>query len=38
MSGYEEDKIRKNGIEEDASNEESRSNGVEEDAFNEEIS
>ena len=37
MSGYEEDKIRKNGIEEDAFNEESRSNGVEEDAFNEEM-
>lgn len=37
MSGYEEDKIRKNGIEEDAFNKESRSNGVEDDAFNEEM-
>ena len=37
MSGYEEDKIRKNGIEEDAFNEEPRSNGVEEDAFSEEM-
>ena len=37
MSGYEEDKIRKNGIEEDAFNKEARSNGVEDDAFNEEM-
>lgn len=37
MSGYEEDKIRKNGIEDDAFNKESRNNGVEEDAFNEEM-
>jgi len=37
MSGYEEDKIRKNGIEDDAFNKEARSNGVEDDAFNEEM-
>jgi len=37
MSGYEEDKIRKNGIEDDAFNKGSRSNGVEDDAFSEEM-
>ena len=37
MSGYEEDKIRKNGIEDDAFNKEARSNGVEDNAFNEEM-
>ncbi|MBP5417031.1 MAG: hypothetical protein J6Y58_05830 [Clostridiales bacterium] len=38
MNGYEEDKIRKNGIEEDALGEEPRNNGAEADAFSEEMS